>query len=47
VRPSTSPVTAFPFTVIVTVGIGNLPMIAAAPIPEPPNAGFPGLVGRL
>jgi hypothetical protein len=39
-------VTAFPFTVIVTVGIGILPLVAAAPIAEPPNAGFPGLVGR-
>jgi hypothetical protein len=29
-----------------TVGIDNLPMIAAAPIAEPPNAGSPGLLGR-
>jgi hypothetical protein len=27
-----------------TVGIDNLPFIAAAPIAEPPLAGYPGLL---
>jgi hypothetical protein len=29
-----------------TVGIENLPLVAAAPIAKPPIAGFPGLNGR-
>jgi hypothetical protein len=30
-----------------TVGIENLPMVAAAPIAEPPIAGCPGLVWQM